>query len=252
MTLLTRAPLSITAVLLGATIGVLFALLHHGPWLGRRAPLVGRIATFVAAVPLLAMAPALTFAVCVRARLVPLPGDPEAGFAGLLFAAGLLAIPLSAHTARVGIAAIDEVKSMPFLRVAAAKGAAPFRVWCLHALAASSGPVIVVVAAQLGALLGGAVVLERLFERPGLGTLILEAYGGRDLPVLEASVVAAGALFVVAQAASGMLDDNDVETMIGPDSYPVAARRAMTGRYAKNARSVTVRSEWDKAPCTAP
>jgi len=57
-----------------------------------------------------------------------------------------------------------------------------------------------VIASQLGALLGGAVVLERLFERPGLGTLILEAYAARDMPVLEAAIVAAGALFVVVQA----------------------------------------------------
>jgi peptide/nickel transport system permease protein len=43
------------------------------------------------------------------------------------------------------------------------------------------------------------VVLERLFERAGLGTLILEAYATRDLPVLEGAVVAAGVLFVASQ-----------------------------------------------------
>ena len=45
----------------------------------------------------------------------------------------------------------------------------------------------------------GAVVLERLFERWGLGTLILEAYASRDLPVLEGAVVASGAVFVLVQ-----------------------------------------------------
>jgi peptide/nickel transport system permease protein len=43
------------------------------------------------------------------------------------------------------------------------------------------------------------VVLEKLFEREGLGTLIFEAYATRDLPVLEGAVVAAGALFVLTQ-----------------------------------------------------
>jgi peptide/nickel transport system permease protein len=62
-----------------------------------------------------------------------------------------------------------------------------------------------VVAVQLKALLGGAVVLERLFERWGLGTLILESYAARDLPVLEGAVVAAGALFVVVQSAAAFL-----------------------------------------------
>ena len=87
----------------------------------------------------------------------------------------------------------------PFLVVASAKGAAPLRVWVVHALTAVAGPITTVVATQLGALLGGAVVLERMFERRGLGTLILEAYATRDLPVLEGAVVACGLLFVAAQ-----------------------------------------------------
>ncbi len=61
------------------------------------------------------------------------------------------------------------------------------------------------IASQLGALLGGAVVLERLFERPGLGSLILEAYAARDLPVLEGAVVAAAALFVGVQIVAAAL-----------------------------------------------
>ena len=72
--------------------------------------------------------------------------------------------------------------------------------WIRHALPVASGPIVTVVATQLGALLGGAVVLERLFERAGLGTLILEAYASRDLPVLEGAFDAAGGLFVASQA----------------------------------------------------
>jgi len=90
------------------------------------------------------------------------------------------------------------------LTVARAKGATAARTWIVHALPASAGPIVTVVASQLGALLGGAVVLERLFERPGLGSLILESYSTRDLPVLEAAIVAAGAFFVVAQIAAAL------------------------------------------------
>jgi len=81
----------------------------------------------------------------------------------------------------------------------------------VHAVPAASGPIVTVVATQLGALLGGAVVLERLFERAGLGTLILEAYASRDLPVLEAGVVAAGGLFVAAQTLAAL-----VHTLLDP------------------------------------
>jgi len=95
----------------------------------------------------------------VRARVVPLPGDPDAGAGGLLFASGLLAVPLAAHVGRVTRAALAEVAGAPFLTVAGAKGARPLRVWVVHALPAVVGPIVTVVATQLGALLGGAVVL---------------------------------------------------------------------------------------------
>ena len=136
---------------------------------------------------------------------MPLPGDPDAGIAGLLFASTLLSIPLAAHVGRVGRAALVDLGRAPFLVVARAKGASNLRVWLRHALPVASGPIVTVVATQLGALLGGAVVLERLFERAGLGTLILEAYASRDLPVLEGAVVAAGALFVASQAIAAAL-----------------------------------------------
>jgi peptide/nickel transport system permease protein len=67
------------------------------------------------------------------------------------------------------------------------------------------GPIVTVVATQLGALLGGAVVLERMFERRGLGTLILEAYASRDLPVLEGAVIAGGLFFVGAQVVGALV-----------------------------------------------
>jgi peptide/nickel transport system permease protein len=197
------AELAGVAVALGAVLGIGAGLLSVGPWLGRRREWVHGAILTVAAIPLLAFAPLLTFVVAVRLRLVPLPGDPEAGALGLLFAGGLLALPLAAQVGRITRAALLDLGSAKFLDVASAKGATPARVWVAHALPVASAPIAVVVAAQLGALLGGAVVLERLFERPGLGTLMLNAYASRDIPVLEASVVAAGLLFVLAQAAAG-------------------------------------------------
>ena len=204
------AALASLAVLLGACFGIGAAVLGAGPWLGRGRAWVERGATAIAATPLLAFAPLLTFALAARLRVVPLPGDPEAGFGGLLFASGLLSLPLAAHVARVGRAALEDVARSQFLDVARAKGGSHARVLFLHALPAAVGPIVTTLGTQLGALLGGAVVLERLFERRGLGTLILEAYASRDLPVLEGAVVFSGALFVVAQqlaaAAHSLLD----------------------------------------------
>ena len=187
------------AVALGAALGVLSAVLATGPWLGARKKHIERALVVVAASPLLSFAPLVTWALAARLRAVPLPGDPDAGASALLFSGALLSIPLAAHVGRVGHAALGEIARAPFLAVARAKGANAARVWFVHAVPAASGPIVTVVATQLGALLGGAVVLERLFERPGLGTLLMDAYVTRDLPVLEATVVAAGALFVLVQ-----------------------------------------------------
>ncbi len=193
------------AVGLGSVLGIGAALFSVAPWLGRGRDWVHRGILAVAATPLVAFAPLMTFVVAVHWRLVPLPGDPNSGFSGLLFASGLLSLPLAAQVARIARAALLDQANAKFLDVAAAKGASSVRVWVVHALPPASAPIAVVIATQLGALLGGAVVLERLFERPGLGTLMLQAYAARDIPVLEASVIAAGFLFVAAQAAAAAL-----------------------------------------------
>lgn len=199
------------AVAIGSVLGVAAALLSVAPWLGRRREWMHRAILATAATPLIAFAPFATFVVAVKWRLVPLPGDPSSGPLGLTFASALLALPLGAQVARIGRAALLDQAREKFLDTARAKGASSWRVWVVHALPAASAPIAVVIATQLGALLGGAVVLERLFERPGLGTLMLNAYAARDIPVLEASVVAAGLLFVAAQAVAGV-----VEALIDP------------------------------------
>lgn len=198
------AALASVAVVVGALGGITAALLSVGPWLGARREWAHRGIVAVAATPLIAFAPLLTYLLAVKLRWVPLPGDPDSGASGLLFASGLLAIPLGAQVARIGRAALLDQAGAKFLDVARAKGGGALRVWVVHALPAAFSPIAVVIATQLGALLGGAVVLERLFERPGLGTLMLNAYAARDIPVLEASVAAAGGLFVVAQALAAL------------------------------------------------
>ncbi len=208
------AALAGIAVGLGAMLGIAAALLSVGPWLGEKREWAHRVILTVAATPLLAFAPLATFALAVEWRLVPLPGDPDSGFGGLAFASALLSLPLAAQVGRIGRAALLDQARAKWLETAAAKGASSTRVWLVHALPVASAPIAVVVATQLGALLGGAVVLERLFERPGLGTLMLNAYAARDIPVLEASVVAAGLLFVLAQGMAGALS-----AMIDPRGY---------------------------------
>jgi peptide/nickel transport system permease protein len=188
-----------TSVALATLVGTAAAVLASGPFLGPKRVWVERGATAIASMPLLSFAPLVTYALAVRLRITPLPGDPDSSLSGLLFASSLLSLPLAAHIARVGRAALDDAARAQYLVAARARGASELRTWLVHALPPSLGPILAVVASQLGALLGGAVVLERLFERPGLGTLILEAYATRDMPVLETTIITAGVLFVIVQ-----------------------------------------------------
>jgi ABC-type dipeptide/oligopeptide/nickel transport system permease component len=191
------AVLAVLSVAMGAIVGVGLALLS----VARRSRWADRAIAVSASVPLLAFAPALTWVLAVRLRVVPLPADPDAGVRGTLYAAVLLAIPLGAAVARIARASLEAAARSPFLQVARAKGSTAARVWIVHALPTCIGPIVTVIAAQLGALLGGAIVLERLLERQGLGTVISEALSARDLPVIQAAVIVSAALFVTVQAA---------------------------------------------------
>src|SRR5262249_5623839 len=82
------AELAGLAVAMGAALGIGLAVLAAGPWLGARKHWVERGFVAVGAAPLLAFAPLITYALAARLRVVPLPGDPESGFAGLAFASG--------------------------------------------------------------------------------------------------------------------------------------------------------------------
>ncbi len=191
------AVLAALSVAAGAVFGVGLALLS----VARRSRLADRVIAICASVPLLAFAPALTWVLAVRLRVVPLPADPDAGARGTLYAAILLAIPLGAAVARIARASLEAAARSPFLQVARAKGSSGARVWIVHALPTCIGPIVTVIAAQLGALLGGAIVLERLLERQGLGTVLAEALSARDLPVIQAAVIVSAALFVAVQGA---------------------------------------------------
>jgi peptide/nickel transport system permease protein len=195
------AALAALAVSLGAFFGIALALIAAGARRPFARGLARRAIALSSSISLLAFAPAATWVLAVRMRIVPLPADPDAGFRGLLFASILLAIPLGAAVGRITHGALAEAAASPFLQVARAKGRSELAVWLVHALPTCVGPIVTVLAAQLGALLGGAIVLERLLERRGLGTVLADALAARDLPVIEATVLVAAALFVLVQGA---------------------------------------------------
>lgn len=113
----------------------------------------------------------------------------------LLPALALSTIPL-ALIARITRAAMVEEMGRDYVRTARAKGAGEVSVTMLHALKNASIPVVTAVGLQLGSLLGGAVLTERIFSWPGVGTYAVEAVLARDLQALQGTVLLLALVFV--------------------------------------------------------
>lgn len=91
---------------------------------------------------------------------------------------------------------IDEL-AKEYVQTARAKGVAEWRVVIQHALPNGLVPVITVMALTMGQLLGAAVVIEVVFVRPGLGTLIWTAVTQRDYPLIQGAIAVFAVLFML-------------------------------------------------------
>lgn len=95
-------------------------------------------------------------------------------------------------------ASMLEVIRSDYIRTARAKGLGERTVVLKHALKNALIPVITIAAIDLGALMGGAILTETVFSRPGLGLMIYRAIGARDLPVVAGGVLFVTLVFVFA------------------------------------------------------
>src|SRR6266540_4293654 len=107
----------------------------------------------------------------------------------------VVGVPLGI-VARITRSSLLSVLAHDYVRTARAKGLGPQAVIGNHALRNGLIPVLTVIGLNLGTLLGGAVVAETVFTRPGLGRLMLDAISARDYPVIQ-GVVVVSVLFVV-------------------------------------------------------
>lgn len=148
------------------------------------------------AIPNIWLGPLLVLFFGVQLRWLPLPGDDPTRPAALVLPAFTIGTALMAILTRQTRGALIEVLSEPYIRAARARGLAPGVVLFKHGLRNALLPVMTVAAAQLGALLSGTVIAEKIFERPGLGTLFLEAFFARDIPVVQGCVLAIAVIYV--------------------------------------------------------
>ncbi len=181
------------ALLVAVPLGTL-ASLRPGSWLDG---VVMGTSFAMIAVPAMWMGPLLLALFYVRLGWLPGPVDPPSAAGALVLPAVTLAAQLSAMLARMTRSSLLEVAREDFIRTARAKGLSPARVLVRHALPNALLPVVTVAGIQLGALLAGAIVTEKIFARPGLGTLLLDALTVRDWKVVQGVVLVIAVSYVV-------------------------------------------------------
>lgn len=108
-----------------------------------------------------------------------------------------LSVALMAIEMRMARTSMLEVLRQDYIRTARAKGLSDRVIYFKHALKNSFIPVITVIGIQLGALMGGSVIIEQIFGLPGVGWYLLQGIQARDYPVVQVTALFLATVFVV-------------------------------------------------------
>ena len=187
------------AIVLGITTGVVAAIRPNS--LVDSAIMI--VATIGVAIPSfwLALLLILTFAVAVHW----LPAAGGEGLSHLILPAITLGFGTAAVIARLTRSSMLDVLCQDYIVTARAKGLPQRIVVYRHALKNALIPVITVVGLQFGALLSGAVIIETVFARPGIGRLAVDAILNKDYPLVQGAILVAAAAYVLANLAVDLL-----------------------------------------------
>ncbi len=124
--------------------------------------------------------------------------DPQDYAQHLILPAVALAITWIGYLARLVRASVLEVLNANYIRTAFAFGLHERLVFYKYALKNAIIPTVAIFSVGLGNLLGGAIFVEVIFSRPGLGRLIFDAIASRNYPIVRGGVLVAALLFVLA------------------------------------------------------
>lgn len=194
--------LSIMAIVMGAVLGIGSGVLA-ALWIGTPGDIVLRIvSTVFLAVPHLWLGLLTLTGLAAIGYYIPLPyrpftTDPWANTQQVIFPAIALSLGVAAALSRLTRSAMLEVTGADFIRAARARGVSPRGIYLRHGLKNALIPVITLLGTQFGNLLSGTVIIERIFNVPGLGNLLFEAVANRDYPAVQAAVLAYGLLTII-------------------------------------------------------
>ena len=195
---LERVPLTLllglTGVLIGLAIALPLGLLaarRRGTWVdltARGVAVVGQ------GVPNFVMGPVLVLLFAVSLGWLPVSGASSPS--SLILPAVVVGLGTAAGLTRILRSALLEELGRDYIRTARAKGVPDRAVVRRHALRNAAIPVVTFLAFDIAALLSGIVVVERVFQYPGMGLLATQAITNRDIPVIQAFVFLAALMIV--------------------------------------------------------
>jgi ABC-type dipeptide/oligopeptide/nickel transport system permease component len=181
----------LVAICLALPLGVLAAV-KRGTWIDTLATTTSLSAV---AMPQMMFAPLLLFWFFLTLGWLPGPG--EVGPTALILPAFAVGTHLMAMLARMTRSSMVEVLGEDYVRTARAKGLPESRVLFVHALRNALLPVITIVGMQFGSMLSGAIVVENVFGRPGLGSTLLQGITERNYPLVQGTVLVIAVIYVV-------------------------------------------------------
>lgn len=210
-----RLPRTLELIVVAALLAVLFGIPGGLFAAVRRGGILDRVGTYISAlalaVPVFVVGTLMVLLFAQTLRWVPAGGyvpfadDPLGHLTLLMLPAITIALGLAATVFRMTRASVLDVSQRDFVRTARAKGVGQARILLHHVLRNALMPVVTVLALHLGTLLGGTVLVEYVFNYPGLSGLLVDAVNARDYPEVEGVVLVISVLFVVLNLAVDLL-----------------------------------------------
>jgi len=150
------------------------------------------------------LGPMLMLLFSVLLGWLPVSGMEASG--SLVLPTITLGTALAAVLSRMARASWLDSMQTDAIRTARAMGVSERTLWWKHSARMTAIPVVTMFALQMGAVLGGAVITETVFDWPGLGLLTIEAIQGRDYPLVQGCVLLIALFYVSANLLADLLN----------------------------------------------
>lgn len=179
------------AIIFGVTIGILAAKFKDS-FIDLTAM---SLATLGVSIPSFWLGLLLIMVFVVKLNWFPIAGGT--GLKDLVLPAITLGVLASTVISRLTRSGMVEVLSNDYIRTAHAKGLGEVLILFRHAFRNAMIPVMTIVGLQIASLLGGTIIIEQVFNWPGLGSLAIGAISSRDFPLIQGIILFIGIVFVV-------------------------------------------------------